>query len=74
VEIDTVIKAISLSGTPVMGVPIIVSLTEAEKNRQAAVAAANPANFNPVYDLSLSYFLCCTYSNTFRETGFMLVR
>ena len=32
---DTVSKALGLSGTKLLGIPIVVAYTEAEKNRQA---------------------------------------
>ncbi|KAK4057547.1 Phosphatidylinositol-3-phosphatase SAC1 [Microbotryomycetes sp. JL221] len=35
VELDSMQKALSLSGTKLLGIPIIVQYTEAEKNRQA---------------------------------------
>ncbi|KDE05681.1 hypothetical protein MVLG_03915 [Microbotryum lychnidis-dioicae p1A1 Lamole] len=45
VELETVQKALTLSGTKLLGIPIAVQYTEAEKNRQArepgAVAAGN---------------------------------
>ncbi|GFZ49434.1 hypothetical protein JCM24511_07554 [Saitozyma sp. JCM 24511] len=38
-DVNTVNKAISLSGTIVMGIPIIIQLTEAERNREGKTAA-----------------------------------
>ncbi|SCV70219.1 BQ2448_1613 [Microbotryum intermedium] len=47
VELETVQKALTLSGTKLLGIPIVVQYTEAEKNRQArepgAAAAGNTA-------------------------------
>lgn len=45
VELETVQKALALSGTKLLGLPIVVQYTEAEKNRQArdgAPSAAGP--------------------------------
>ncbi|KAH8924392.1 splicing factor CC1-like protein [Atractiella rhizophila] len=54
-DVDTVSKAIGLSGTKLLGVPIIVQYTEAEKNRQAMLGggAWNP----PLYVGSLNFQL-----------------
>lgn len=34
-EVETVTKAIALTGTKLLGIPVMISYTEAEKNRQA---------------------------------------
>lgn len=46
-------KAIQLTGQKLLGIPIIAQLTEAEKNRQARVSAAeqNTANQVPFHRL-----------------------
>lgn len=43
-ELDSVQKALSLSGTRLLGLPIMVQYTEAERNRQATTST--PANEN----------------------------
>lgn len=50
---ESVKKAIDLTGQQLMGIPVIVSLTEAEKNRQARVAegAATQTNGVPFHRL-----------------------
>lgn len=46
---EAVKKALDLTGQKLLGVPIIVQLTEAEKNRQARLAdAASSTRQNPV--------------------------
>jgi RNA-binding protein 39 len=45
-SIELVEKAIALSGTIVMGLPILVELTEAERNKQAA--SNTPALLTPL--------------------------
>lgn len=39
-DLDTMPKALALSGTRLMGVPILVQYTEAERNRMAQAATA----------------------------------
>jgi RNA-binding protein 39 len=48
-EIESVDKAVELNGQLLMGIPIIVQKTEAEKNRaaEAAAAAATAASLPP---------------------------
>lgn len=41
-------KAIQLTGQKLLGIPIIAQLTEAEKNRQARVSAAEQSTANQV--------------------------
>jgi RNA-binding protein 39 len=43
-DIESVPKALGLTGQRLLGVPIIVQLSNAEKNRQAALAAAAAKN------------------------------
>ncbi|KAG6067483.1 hypothetical protein E4U30_005603 [Claviceps sp. LM220 group G6] len=45
---ETVQKALQLTGKPLAGIPIIVKLTEAEKNRQARTTEATAAHPNSV--------------------------
>ncbi|KHO01931.1 RNA splicing factor Pad-1 [Metarhizium album ARSEF 1941] len=45
---ETVQKALQLTGKPLAGIPIIVKLTEAEKNRQARNAESTSGNPNSV--------------------------
>ncbi len=47
-ELETVGKALALSQTVLLGIPIIVQYTEAEKNRQARDGTA-PAQYAPPY-------------------------
>lgn len=37
IDIDDVRKAINLTGTKLLGIPIVVQYTEAERNRQAGL-------------------------------------
>lgn len=39
-NLDSVSKALGLTNTRLLGIPILVQLTEAEKNRQATQGAA----------------------------------
>lgn len=45
-ELETVAKALTLSNTKLLGIPIIVQYTEAEKNRQAR-DGTGPAPYQP---------------------------
>lgn len=40
VELESVQKALTLTGTKLLGIPLIVQYTEAEKNRQARDTAS----------------------------------
>ncbi|BGP01014.1 Phosphatidylinositol-3-phosphatase SAC1 [Rhodotorula toruloides] len=48
VELETVQKALTLSGTKLLGIPIQVQYTEAEKNRQAREGAAGGGSGAPM--------------------------
>ncbi|BGP25795.1 Phosphatidylinositol-3-phosphatase SAC1 [Rhodotorula toruloides] len=48
VELETVQKALTLSGTKLLGIPIQVQYTEAEKNRQAREGAAGGGSSAPM--------------------------
>lgn len=46
-EIESVAKAISLTGQILLGIPVFVQLTESEKNRRAAASSDKQANIGP---------------------------
>ncbi|GAA6062063.1 hypothetical protein JCM10212_003561 [Sporobolomyces blumeae] len=48
VELESVQKALTLSGTKLLGIPLIVQYTEAEKNRQARDAPSGPGSNGPM--------------------------
>jgi RNA-binding protein 39 len=48
VELETVQKALTLSGTKLLGIPIQVQYTEAEKNRQAREGASGGGSSAPM--------------------------
>ncbi|KAH6597382.1 hypothetical protein BASA50_004522 [Batrachochytrium salamandrivorans] len=58
-EVETIEKAIAMTGQKLLGIPIIVQLTEAERNRVAMQAAAKSAEtaFSRLYVGSLHYSL-----------------
>jgi RNA-binding protein 39 len=47
-EEESVQKALGLTGQKLLGIPVIVQLTEAEKNRQARVATGQPTQSNGI--------------------------
>lgn len=56
VELETVQKALTLSGTKLLGIPIQVQYTEAEKNRQAREGAAGGGSGAPMTGGCVPFF------------------
>lgn len=54
-ELESVNKALALTGTKLLGIPVVVQYTEAERNRQAQNNAPAAENANIImYVLALS--------------------
>ena len=47
-EEESVQKALGLTGQKLVGIPVIVQLTEAEKNRQARITTGQPTQSNGI--------------------------